>query len=266
MLRDVLAKTLRDQRRSYAAWCASVVLLVAMYVAIWPSMKGQPSMNDFLEQMPEAMRNLFALGGADLSTPVGYIQVELLSFMGPIIVILYAVLAGSSAIAGEEDRRTLDLLLMTPVPRSRVVLEKAAAMVLGTLGLAAVLGVALVLEGSLVDMGLPVGEVAAAMLHLGLLGLVFGALALAVGAGTGRVGLSRGVPAAAAVLAYVVNGLGGLVSWLEPFQTWSPFYQYTGHDPLRNGVSGVGVTVAVATVVALTAVAVWAFEHRDLAS
>ena len=264
MLRSILAKTLRDQRRSYAAWCVSVVLLVAMYVAIWPSIKGQPSMNDFLDQMPDAMRNLFAMGGADLSTPVGYIQVELLSFLGPILLILHAVLAGSSAVAGEEDRRTLDLLLMTPVPRWRVVLEKAAAMVLGTLGLAALLGVALVVEGSLADMALPVPEVAAAMLHLGLLGLVFGALALAVGAATGRLGLSRGVPVLVAVLTYVLNGLGGLVSWLEPFRSWSPFFQYSGHDPLRNGVSALAVAVAVATIGILVAASTWAFERRDL--
>jgi ABC-2 type transport system permease protein len=264
MLRNVLFKTLRDQQRSYAAWCGSVVLLVAMYVAIWPSIKGQPSMNDFLDQMPEAFRNLFAMAGADLSTPVGYIQVELLSFMGPLLVILYAVIAGSAAIAGEEDRRTLDLLLMTPVPRGRVVVEKAAAMVLGTLGLAALLGVALVVEGSFVGLALPIGGVAAAMLHLGLLGVVFGSLALAVGAMTGQPGLSRGIPVVVAVVAYVVNGLGGLVSWLEPFQRWSPFYQYAGHDPLRTGISGIGVVVALLTILALATASVWSFERRDI--
>jgi ABC-2 type transport system permease protein len=266
MLRDVMLKTLRDQRRSYAAWCVSIVLLVAMYVAIWPSMKGTSSMDDFLDQMPEALRNLFAMSGADLSTPVGYVQVELLSFMGPILVILYAVIAGSSAIAGEEDRRTLDLLLMTPVPRSRVVVEKAAAMVVGTLGLAALLGVALVVEGSFVGLDLPAGQVAAAMLHLGLLGVVFGALALMVGAATGRVGLSRGLPAGLAVLAYVVNGLGGFVAWLGPFQKLSPFYQYAAHDPLRNGVSAVAVVVALATIVVLTTASAWSFGQRDIAS
>ena len=47
-----------------------------------------------------------------------------------------------------------------------------------------------------------------------------------------------GVPAAVAVVAYLVNGLGPMVSWLEPVQELSPFYQYIAHDPLRNGVSG----------------------------
>ena len=161
MLRDVLRKTLYDQRRSYPAWCLGVVLLVAMYVALWPSLEGQPSMREFLASMPEPLRNLFAMAGADMSTPVGYIQIELLSFMGPILVLLYAVGVGSSSIAGEEDRRTLDLLLTTPVTRSRVVVDKALAMVLGTLGLAVVLGVALVAERRLADMDLPAGNVAA---------------------------------------------------------------------------------------------------------
>jgi ABC-2 type transport system permease protein len=265
MLRDVLLKTLRDQRRSYPAWSVSVVLLAAMYISLWPSLRDS-SMADFLDQMPEAFRSLFAMAGADLSTPVGYIQVEFLSFMGPMLVILYAVLAGSAAVAGEEDRRTLDLLLATPVTRTRVVIDKAGAMVLGTLGLVVVLGASIVVEGSLVDMALPVDKVAAAMLHLGLLGLVFGALAMLVGAGTGRLGLSRGVPALVAVVAYAVNGLGGFVSWLEPWQRLSPFFQYAAHDPLRHGVSWVAAAVAAATVVALVGGAVWSFERRDVAS
>jgi ABC-2 type transport system permease protein len=266
VLRDVLRKTLYDQRRSYPAWCLGVLLLVGMYVALWPSIKGQPSMRDFLAQMPEAFRNLFAMAGADMSTPVGYIQIELLSFMGPLLVLLYAVGAGSSSVAGEEDRRTLDLLLTTPVTRSRVVVDKALAMVAGTLGLATLLGVALVAEGALVGMDLPAGNVAAAMLHLALLGLVFGALSLAIGAATGRLGLSRAIPVFVAVLAYIVNGLGGLVDWLTPMQKLSPFYQYAAHDPLRNGVSWSAVGIAVATVVALVLVAVAGFDRRDVTS
>jgi ABC-2 type transport system permease protein len=266
MLHDVWRKTLYDGRRGLLAWTASLLLLVAMYVAIWPSIKGQPSLSDFLDTMPEAFRSLFASAGADMSTPVGYVQIELLSFMGPLLLILYAVVAGGSAVAGEEDRHTLDLLLANPISRARVVLEKAAAMALGTLGLAAVLGVGLIVEGQWADMDLPAGNVAAAMLHMALLGLVFGALALAIGAATGHLGASRAVPAVLAVVTYVVNGLGPQVSWLEPLQKYSPFYQYVGHDPLRNGVSVAGVVVAVGTIAVLVAIAVAGFRRRDVAA
>jgi len=119
-----------------------------MYAAVWPTVRDQPSMGDFIDQMPEAFRSMFATSGADMSTPTGYIQIELLSFMGPIAVLLYAIGAGAGAIGGEEDRHTMDLLLSNPVGRGRVVLDKFLAMALGTFLLTAVMGVSLVLEGS----------------------------------------------------------------------------------------------------------------------
>ena len=265
MLGSIWRKTLYDQRRALLAWTVSLVLLVAMYVAIWPSIKGEPSMSEFLDNMPETFRSLFAASGADMSTPVGYVQVELMSFLGPLIVILYAVVAGAAAVAGEEDRHTLDLLLANPVGRSRIVLEKAASMALGTFLLVTVTGLALVLEGRWADMALPVAGVAAAMLHLALLGVVFGALALAIGAAFGHAGASRAVPAVIAVVAYVVNGLAPQVSWLQPVRKLSPFYQFNGHDPLRTGVSTAAVLVAVGTVVVLVSLAVAGFRRRDVA-
>lgn len=264
MLRSVFLKTAYEQRRALVGWVVAIVLLVLMYAAIWPGIRDQPSMSDFLDTMPEAFRSLFATSGADMSTPVGYIQIELMSFMGPLLVILYAVGQGSRAVAGEEDRRTMDLLLSSPVGRVRVLLEKAAAMVAGTALLAAALGVALVIEGRLFDMVIPAGGVGAAMLHLTMLGLVFGAISLAVGAATGNLGLSRSVPAAIAVVAYLVNGLGPMVSWLDALQPYSPFYQYIAHDPLRTGVSPSSVAVAGATVVVLVGLGAWGFQRRDV--
>jgi ABC-2 type transport system permease protein len=264
MLRSVALKTLFDQRRSLIAWSTSLALLVAMYVAIWPSVRDQPSMNDFLDQMPEAMRSLFAASGADMSTPVGYVQVELLSFMGPLLLIAYAITSGANAIAGEEDRHTLDLLLANPISRTRIVWEKLGTMAGGTTLLGTVTAGALIGEGQLADMSLPVGGVTAAMTHMTLLALVFGAMALATGAVTGSPALSRAVPAIGAVIGYVVNGLAPVVSWLEPAQRLSPFYQYSGSDPLRNGLSVPAVLVAVASVVVLAVIANEGFRRRDV--
>ena len=261
---SVFARTFADQGRALTVWAVSAALLVAMYVAIWPSVRDQPSMSDFIDQMPKAFRALFATSGADMSTPVGYVQIELLSFMGPLLVLIYAITTGVSAVSGEEDRHTLDLLLANPVSRTRLVVERFAEMLVGTFLLAGVTGAALLLEGSLTSMDLPVGGTSAAMLHLALLGVVFGALALALSAAVGHSALSRAVPVVAAVLAYIVNGLAPLVSWLEPLQKYSPFYWYVGHDPLRTGVDLTSVLAAVLTVLVLLAVAVAGFRRRDV--
>ncbi|MHC6594648.1 ABC transporter permease subunit [Arthrobacter sp. C152] len=266
MLANILLKTLRDQGRTLLAWAVSLALIVATYAAIWPSIKSQPSFSDFIDQMPEAFRSLFATSSADMSTPAGYIQVELLSFMGPIAVLIYAVSAGAGAIGGEEDRHTMDLLLSNPVGRGRVVVDKFLAMVVGTFVLAAVMGVSLVLEGNMVDMVLPPDKVAAAMLHLALLGVVFGSLALALSAGTGHTGLSRGLPAVLAVLAYIVNALAPLVDVFDRIQKASPFFQYIAHDPLRQGVAWDSVLVAAGTAAVLLALAVVGFRRRDVAA
>ena len=63
MFRNVFLKTLHEQRRGLLGWLTSIVLIVLMYAAIWPSLRGQPSMTDFLDQMPEAFRSLFATSG-----------------------------------------------------------------------------------------------------------------------------------------------------------------------------------------------------------
>ena len=260
----ILARTLADQSRSLVVWAVSAVLLVGMYVAVWPSVRDQPSMKDFLDQMPKAFRSLFAASGADMSSPVGYVQIELLSFMGPLLVLVYAITAGVAAVSGEEDHHTLDLLMSNPVGRGRLVLERFAAMVVGTFLIAGAIAAGLLLEGRLTRLDLPVGNTLAAMLHMALLGVVFGALALAVSAATGRSGLSRTVAVVAAVVAYVVNGLAPLVSWLGPVQKLSPFYQYIGHDPLRTGLSWTAVLVAVLTALVLVALAVAGFRRRDV--
>lgn len=260
---EVTRQTLRLQRRGLLLWSLGLTAMVALYGSLWPSIRDQASVTDLMDQLPEVLRSLLAV--TDMSTPVGYVQAELLGLTGPLLVILFAVLTGSNAIAGEEDRRSLDLLLANPVSRTRVVLERMAAMAVGLAVLVGVMGLALAAAGVLAGLDLPVARVAAAMLHLGLLGCVFGALAAAVGAATGNLAAARAVPAVAAVLAYLVNGLAPLVDGLAPFRELSPFAQYSNHVPLLNGVSTSGVLVAVGTVSVLAALAVAGFRRRDVA-
>ena len=65
--------------------------------------------------LPETLRNLF---GGDFTTPAGYLRSETFSALGPILFLVFAIGAGARAIAGEEEGRTLDLLLSTPIRRS----------------------------------------------------------------------------------------------------------------------------------------------------
>ena len=264
-LHTVFAKTLRDQRRALLWWALGFVGTVVLYTSFWPSVRDNAAQfNRYLENLPDFMKNL--LGEIDYTTPEGYLQSELFSFLAPTLLIVYGIGAGARAIAGEEEAGSLDLLLSVPIRRSRVLVDKFAAMVGASLLLTVVMWITVVTFGPVFDLRLALEGFTAMSLNTFLLGIVFGSLALAIGTSTGRRALAIGVPSGLAVATFIVNTLAPSVDWLEPFRLLSPFYYYSGGAPILNGLDPVHALVLVGISAVALAYALWAFERRDLAA
>ena len=112
--------------------------------------------------------------------------------------------------------------------------------------------------------GVATSNLAALSLHLALFGCAIGALALALAAATGRRTLASGAAAAFAVLAFLINGFAPLVHGLTWLKYVSPFYYYTGNDPIGNGIDAAHLAVLLLASIVLTAIAVVGFDRRDL--
>ncbi|MEX1357492.1 MAG: ABC transporter permease subunit, partial [Gaiellaceae bacterium] len=238
MLRNTFLKTLRDARRALAWWSLGLLSLTGLMVAVYPTVRDNPELNRLVESYPEALKAFIAFGGnVDYVSGAGYLGSELFSFMVPLLLAIAAIGAGARAIAGEEEQGTLDLLLANPVSRGRLVAEKLAAVAAEVVLLALVLWLALLAGVAAVGMDVSAWHLAAATASAALLALGFGAIALLVGAATGRRGLATGVTAAGAVAAYVVSSLAALVGFLEPLRVASPYYHYAASDPLRSGLA-----------------------------
>ncbi len=173
----------------------------------------------------------------DISSAVGYIRSEIFSTMGPLLLLILAIGAGARAIAGEEEGRTLDLLLANPVRRRTVVLQKFWAMVASTSGVGLVLLIALSLFGPAFGLHIALVNLAAAVVSAIALAVCFGAIALAVGCWRGRRAVAVAASTSLAVVLYLLNVLAPSVNGLSRYQVLSPFYHYIGYDPLRNGFS-----------------------------
>lgn len=265
MLSSVFAKTLRERLRAFRWWCLGTVGFVTLYGSVYPSIHGLKVLNDLVKNYPQALKGFVGFGGnLDIASGAGYLGTEVFSFWGPIVLLAVAIAAGSGAIAGEEERGTLDLLLSLPLSRTRCLLEKLAALVCETFALAVVLWILLVIVSYSVGMGVSAGHLGAAVLVLLLFALGFGALALAIGAATGRKALAIGLSSTLAVAADVINALAPLASWLDKVKLISPFYYYTHGDPLRNGLDLSDLLVLLAIVVVFAAVAPFLFRRRDL--
>ncbi len=216
----------------------------------------------FSEQLPDAL--LAMVGFADMGTPEGWYQTEHFSVMGPIAAIAITVIIGARGLAGEERSRTMGLLLASPVSRSRVVLEKAAAMAVHAAVVGFVMWLSTMLGSVLGGLGMSPLDVAAASLLLTLLGLVFGGVALALSAATGRVKVAVYGSSVLALGLFLVNSLLQLNASIAGWARWSPFYYYLTSDPLREGLRWSHAAVLAGLAAAMVALAVWAFEHRDL--
>jgi hypothetical protein len=97
-----------------------------------------------------------------------------------------------------------------------------------------------------------------------LLALMFGAVTLALGCATGRRTAAAGGASALAVAAYLLTSLAGLVEGLRRFRPLSPFWWYSGNDPLRNGLSALHVALLVVVTACALSVAVYTFVRRDI--
>lgn len=260
MLRSVGPKTVRDAARGLVWWSAGIVALVLLTNAFYPSIRGNEDYERLLDDYPDVVK---AFIGEDLTSPAGYLESQLFSFMVPLLLLIYAVGAGARAIAGEEEAGTLDLLLAQPVSRTRVVLEKAGALAALLAVLAVVLFAAIWAPASAFELDIGAGNVVAAVAGSYLIALLHGYVALLVGAATGSRAAALGVSAVLAVGAYFLNALGEVVDALEPWRPVSPF-SHVG-DPLRNGF-GAGMLVLLGLAAIAAAAAPALFARRDVAT
>lgn len=261
----VLRHALAVQRRALIVWSAAFAALIGLYSAFWPSLHGSSQWRQLFETLPKSYRALFTVGGSiDLSTPAGYLGVELMAFMGPTLLAVYAIGTGAAAVAGEESQGTLEPVLAAPVARAAVLLERFGALVAGLLVLTAAQAAALLAFCAAVGMDLSAARIAEGGAALAIFGLFTGSVALAAGAATGRPAPARAVAALFAVAAYLVNALGQLTDTLRPVRPLSPFYLLLGNNPLANGLR-IGPALAVIGVsLLIVALGAALLERRDL--
>jgi ABC-2 type transport system permease protein len=265
MLGSVFGETLWERRRNLAWWSVGVVALVGITVAFYPSVRDSAAdFREMLDQIPEGLRALFIGNIADITSPVGYLNSQLFATNGPILLLVFAIGAGSRAVAGEEERGTLELLLSLPIRRRSVVLQKFASVAIELAALCALLWAATAASAPPLDLGVPQDDLAAAIVMMYLFALGMATIALAVGCRAGRRGVAIGVGSAVAVASFLLSSLAPLSDTTEPLQKLSPFYYASGATPLANGFVLSHALLLVAIVAIALGTAVWALERRDL--
>lgn len=261
---DLAAQALRDHRRGIVGWSVGVAVYAVMICAIWPTVRDSPSLLAAMRDYPEALKEVFGGDAAGFATAAGFLNAELFSMMVPLFLAVFAIGFAAGTTGGDEERGLVDLVLSHPVRRTRVVVEKVGALVVGLVVVTGVTAVALGVAGAMVDLGVPVGNVVAACAGAGLVGLVAGAFALCVGLAHGTRGAAIGAASVVLGLAYLLQILSGFVDGFHPFRWASPLYVADATVPLANGWPVARFLALVAVSALLVAVGAGRFVRRDL--
>ena len=263
MTAAVLDRGLRLRQRSIAGWALGSTLFTAMVVAVFPVVRDDPTFDELLAEYPEPVLALIG-GDAGLTTGPGFLSAEIYSLVLPVLVAVIAATTAASVLAGEDERGWLALVLAGPLDRDRVVFECAATVAIVAAGPVVATAVVVTIAGPIVDLNLPVANLVAASIAAWLFGLVFGAVALVVGAITGRRATATAVGVGALFVAYGFEIVGSTADWGVWLQELSPLHHLLGTQPAVNGLPSGAVVVSALAIIGAVELAARFFARRDL--
>ncbi len=257
---SVFWRSARDQRWQVIGFSAALALMAMLDMFIWPAYRD--TLQNF--EIPPALQ---AIVGVELQigTPAGFLSAEYYSWI-TILLIVYVAIEGTGAIAGEESAGTMDLLLAQPVSRSRVVLEKALATVVGSATVIAAGYAGFAVAKPFVSMDVGWGDLAAAQANLLPITLFFYALSLLASAISPSRALAAAAVVALATAAYFVNALSSGIDLLRPLRFATPFYYYGSGLPLVDGINVWHVAMLLGLAAMCLAFTLVSFSRRDIAT
>jgi len=255
----------RSQRTKLLVVCVAMLAWSSFLPVIYESFGQQMKALVDSGIIPKQLTNF---GGADVFSLAGSIAV---GFIHPIAIILISIFAigfAASAIAGERQRGTLEVLLARPLSRRRVyvTLLVASLAFIGLVLLASILGT--VLGSVAVGIGdqLAIERLPLLWLNGLLLWGAIGAIALAASSAFDRLTPALGLTLAVVVGSYFLYVLASLWPDAKGLEPYSLFHYLMSRDILNGtadpfGFALLAVVAAVAVVIALVV-----FPRRDLAA
>ena len=252
------------ERRSLGALVAAIglSLFAGLFLAIGPSIISEVDFTAYFEALPPAFQQAFAV--ESMSSFAGLLAVELYQFAWVILLGIYFAYLGGGSVAGDVERGRADLLLATPLSRTRLVVEKFLSLTWPILVINAVVGTVVYVGAIFVGEAIPLVDVLA--VHVLSVPYLLVAAALGVFASTVFDGAATAQRAAAGLVfgLFLVDSLvaGTDFEWLG---TLSPSQYY---DPGAILVDGeydlVGALVLTEVAALLLVLAIFRFRRRDI--
>lgn len=259
---ELVAVALRAARRAGLVWGISLVILVALTIAFYPSFRDSAGLEDLMGDIPQPLIDAFGL--ADFGSPAGFLRGNLYAVLVPLLLAVAGVLLMNGQTATDEDSGRMEPYLAQPVTRASLFLGRVTAVMVWLLVIGALVLATQLVTDELVGLEIATDRIVPTVVLCVLLGVLHAAVAALVAGWTGRPGLVLGVGMALAVGGYVVMALFPLSDVLEPWRNASPWAWALSGDPLVNETEPWRYLALLGPAVVLIAVGTWLFGKRDV--
>jgi ABC-2 type transport system permease protein len=244
-------------RRSGLFWAIGISLYTVLMVLSFPAFEESGALD--MSNYPESLREAFNLTSLNLIEP--YLSSQFYN-MAPLMLGFFPIIAFAGAIAGAEERGSLDVLLGNPLPRRVLVLATWIAVAVVLAAILLILGGASWIAALVVGVDLSAQESFRASLNLFPVCMAFGSFALLISAFVRQHAVAVGVPVAVLFLMYLIDIIGKISSDFADLRYASAFRYYG--DAIVEGVPWGGAIVLLLASLVLLAAAIPVFERRDI--
>ena len=236
---------------SFLIWTASVGMLLAVCVFLYPEMKGEMEGVSELFASMGSFTAAFGMDKLNFGTLIGYYAVECGNILG-LGGGFYAALCGAGILSKEEKERTAEFLLVHPVSRSRIVTEKLIAVFLQITAMN--LLIYALAAGSMATIGEDIPWKELNLLHLAyyLMQLEIGGVCFGISAFMRKGTLGAGLGLAA--MLYCLNLIANIADAASFLKYITPFGYCDGADIVSEG-SLDGALVAVGALIGVAGIA-----------
>ncbi|MBN2388883.1 MAG: ABC transporter permease subunit [Anaerolineales bacterium] len=213
-------------RGQILGWGLGLGLYGLMIVPMYETVAGQGErFQQLIASYPPEMLAFFGATVNSMLTPGGFLGMYAFSML-PVIIGIFAVLAGSGLIVSDEERGRLDLIIAHPVGRSAFFFGRFLGLLAACLVimLLAWLGFSLLLGGS--SLGVDWGQMAVPFLSLLVQILVYAALALLLSMFLPARSLAATISGAVMALSYMISSLAFMDERMEALAKLMPYHYF----------------------------------------
>ncbi len=264
----IAIRMIKDKYKSLLIYCLSALAFLEMYIALFPTVKEQSAtFEQIMKTMPPELFKVMNMDASSFSfsTMESYLSTEYMSFLWPILAIVFAISLASYIAIREVDKGTIEILCSLPISRTKIFISRyiAGIKMLAVFCIVSLLGA--IPFAMLHNSDYKIGNYVTATIGAFLFVWAVYSLATLVSMICSEKGKATMITSGVLLLMYVLNIIANLNTSLANIKYLSFFHYFNGPELLnKNSLATYAIFVLGGFAVVATVVAAVRFARRDL--